>query len=110
MTNEDIYKYKGIVERAVDGDTIIIMCDLGFDVFKRVTVRLLNINTPELKSGNPLAQEAKEFISKLLTGKQVFFNSKRYDKYGRSTAEIFLDGVSVNELMIFKGYAVRVKY
>ena len=45
-----MYEYKAIVDRVVDGDTIKCTIDLGFSTWKKVTVRMEGINTPESRT------------------------------------------------------------
>lgn len=81
----------------VDGDTIKAVLDLGYSCYKNVTIRLVTIDTPELKSTNPLEQEsanlAKKVISKILElawDGQVDLESESIDVYGRPLGKIFL--------------------
>ena len=54
------------IDRVVDGDTIDISIDLGFDLTKKERVRLAGIDTPETRTKNPkekeMGYEAKEFL------------------------------------------------
>jgi micrococcal nuclease len=43
-----MYDYKATVERVVDGDTIEFNVDLGFRIYSKIMVRLLNVDTPEV--------------------------------------------------------------
>ena len=81
----------------VDGDTIRAVLDLGYSCYKNVTIRLVGIDTPELKSMNPLEQEAakmsKQVISRLLElawDGQIDLESESVDVYGRPLGRIFL--------------------
>jgi endonuclease YncB( thermonuclease family) len=81
----------------VDGDTIRAVLDLGYSCYKNVTIRLVGIDTPELKSRNPLEQEAakmsKQVISRLLElawDGQIDLESESVDVYGRPLGKIFL--------------------
>ena len=44
-----LYTYEAFLERVVDGDTIIVRIDLGFDVLKRERIRLRGIDAPEIE-------------------------------------------------------------
>lgn len=112
-----MYIYKSTVIKIVDGDTVDLMVDLGFDINFKMRVRLYGINTPELRASDPTivakAQEAKTFVSSLLpVGKQVYIQTikDKTEKYGRYLATIFLDEVltvpSLNQQLIDKGLAV----
>ena len=103
------------VTNVVDGDTIDVEIDLGFDISFSSRVRLAGIDTPESRTTNKaekvLGLEAKEYIkSKVKEAKDVVIKTEKMDsseKYGRILGWLFLDGskVSVNEQMIADGYA-----
>ena len=61
------YKIKEVV-KVVDGDTIDIIIDLGFDLTKKERVRLAGIDTPESRTKDleekELGLEAKEFLQR----------------------------------------------
>jgi micrococcal nuclease len=103
------------VTNVVDGDTIDVEIDLGFDISFSSRVRLAGIDTPESRTTNKaekiLGLEAKEYVkSKIKDAKDVVIKTEKMDsseKYGRILGWLFLDGskVSVNEQMIAEGYA-----
>ena len=103
------------VTNVVDGDTIDVEIDLGFDISFSSRVRLAGIDTPESRTTNKaekvLGLEAKEYVkSKIKDAKEVVIKTEKMDsseKYGRILGWLFLDGskVSVNEQMILDGYA-----
>jgi micrococcal nuclease len=103
------------VTNVVDGDTIDVEIDLGFDISFSSRVRLAGIDTPESrttdKAEKVLGLEAKEYVkSKIKDAKEVIIKTEKMDsseKYGRILGWVFLDGskVSINEQMITEGYA-----
>jgi micrococcal nuclease len=103
------------VTNVVDGDTIDVEIDLGFDISFSSRVRLAGIDTPESRTTNKaekvLGLEAKEYVkSKIKDAKDVVIKTEKMDsseKYGRILGWLYLDGskVSVNEQMIADGYA-----
>jgi micrococcal nuclease len=103
------------VTNVVDGDTIDVEIDLGFDISFSSRVRLAGIDTPESRTTNKaekvLGLEAKEYVkAKVKDAKSVVIKTEKMDsseKYGRILGWLFLDGskVSVNEQMIADGYA-----
>jgi micrococcal nuclease len=103
------------VNNVVDGDTIDVDIDLGFDISFSSRVRLAGIDTPESRTTNKaekvLGLEAKEYVkSKIKDAKEFVIKTEKIDsseKYGRILGWLFLDGskVSVNEQMIAEGYA-----
>jgi micrococcal nuclease len=103
------------VTNVVDGDTIDVEIDLGFDISFSSRVRLAGIDTPESRTKDKaekiLGLEAKEYVkSKIKDAKDVVIKTEKMDsseKYGRILGWLYLDGstVSVNEQMIADGYA-----
>jgi len=103
------------VENVVDGDTIDVLIDLGFDILFASRVRLAGIDTPESRTSDKaekvLGLEAKEYLKKQLKdAKSVIIKTEKMDsseKYGRILGWVYVDGntVSVNDTMIEEGYA-----
>jgi micrococcal nuclease len=103
------------VTNVVDGDTIDVDIDLGFDISFSSRVRLAGIDTPESRTSDKaekiLGLESKEYLkSKIKDAKSVVIKTEKMDsseKYGRILGWVYLDGsgVSINEQMISEGYA-----
>ena len=103
------------VENVVDGDTIDVLIDLGFDILFASRVRLAGIDTPESRTKDlaekALGLEAKEYLKKhLKDAKSVVIKTEKMDsseKYGRILGWVYIDGntVSLNDMMIEDGYA-----
>ncbi len=103
------------VEGVVDGDTIDVLIDLGFDILFASRVRLAGIDTPESRTKDlkekALGLESKEYLKKFLKyAKSVVIKTEKMDsseKYGRILGWLYVDGdtVSVNDHMINDGYA-----
>jgi micrococcal nuclease len=103
------------VTNVVDGDTIDVDIDLGFDISFSSRVRLAGIDTPESrtldKAEKVLGLESKEYLkSKIKDAKSVVIKTEKMDsseKYGRILGWLFIDGqeVSINQQMIDEGYA-----
>ena len=103
------------VESVVDGDTIDVLIDLGFDIIFGSRVRLAGIDTPESRTKDlaekALGLEAKEYLKKSLKdAKSVVIKTEKMDsseKYGRILGWVYVDGntVSLNDMMINDGYA-----
>ena len=99
----------------VDGDTIDVEIDLGFNVSYAQRVRLAGIDTPESrttdKAEKVLGLESKEYLkSKLKDAKLIVIKTEKPDsseKYGRILGWLYVDGntISVNDQMIEDGYA-----
>jgi len=109
-----MYEYACEVKRVVDGDTIDVVLDLGFDILHKSRVRLYGIDTPESRTRN-LDEKArgkmagtylKEAVEK---GEKVVIQTKLKDsrgKYGRVLGNVVVDGVNINEAMIENFLAV----
>ena len=101
------------IDRVVDGDTVAISIDLGFDLTKKERVRLAGIDTPETRTKDTkekeLGYEAKEFLEiHLMKASKLTVKTEKDGKYGRMLGWLYKteeDEVSINELMIDKGYA-----
>lgn len=103
------------VENVVDGDTIDVLIDLGFDILFQSRVRLSGIDTPESRTKDlkekTLGLESKEYLKKFLKdAKSVVIKTEKMDsseKYGRILGWLYVNGdtVSVNDHMINDGYA-----
>jgi endonuclease YncB( thermonuclease family) len=62
--SEPAYTYRGVVDRVIDGDTFVLLLDLGFYCSYRPHVRLYGVNAPELKTTEGKA--AKSYVETLL--------------------------------------------
>ena len=103
------------VKNVVDGDTIDVVIDLGFDILFASRVRLAGIDTPESrttdKAEKVLGIEAKEYLKKQLKdAKSVVIRTEKMnssEKYGRILGWVYVNGdsESVNNKMINDGYA-----
>lgn len=103
------------VKNVVDGDTIDVILDLGFNILFEQRVRLAGIDTPESRTTDKvekaLGLESKDYLKKrITTAKNIVIKTEKMDsseKYGRILGWIYLDGEgnSINTEMIEKGYA-----
>ena len=114
-----MYEYKCKVKRVVDGDTMDVILDLGFDVLHSVRVRLAGIDTPESRTRD-LDEKArgklsKAYLKESIKGKKIVLKTKLKDsrgKFGRVIAEVWAEFEkgslrNVNELMIKECHAVK---
>jgi len=109
----ELYNYKAIVKNVVDGDTIDVIIDLGFDSSLKQRLRLVGINAPELHSKveeeRTVANAAKQYLIEILLDRYVIINTEKADAFGRYLATVYLDGENVNQHMIEKGLAIVYK-
>lgn len=92
------YNYQGTLTRIIDGDTIEV---------DDIRVRLVGIDTPE--AGEHGYEEAAYFIAFICpAGSAVILDiddKKTTDKYGRTLAVVYCNGVNVNQELLANGYA-----
>lgn len=108
------YRVKKVL-KVVDGDTIDVDIDLGFDISYTQRVRLAGIDTPESrttdKKEKTLGLEVKDRLKKAIdAATNVVIKTEKPDsseKYGRILGWVFLDDnkVSINQTLIDEGYA-----
>jgi micrococcal nuclease len=96
------FAWEGKVVSVTDGDTIKVLKD-----GKQVKIRLASIDCPE--KGQPYGQAAKKFTANLVAGKSVIIWPTDTDRYGRTIAFVFVDGVDVNKELLKAGLAWHYK-
>ena len=110
--NPDAFVYQAELERVVDGDTVDVTLDLGFDVkLHKQRVRLHGIDTPESRTRNleekKLGLAAKERLKELCVGRYKV-KSLGKGKYGRVLGIPYTeDGQDICQLLIDEGHAVE---
>ena len=104
------YLYNAFVKNVVDGDTIDVDIDLGFEVKFTTRLRLNGVDTPERNDKDPVIREAAnkatEYVKSMILGKWVTLESFKKDKFGRYLADIYIGGVCLNQSLITEGHAV----
>ena len=107
------------INRVVDGDTIDVTIDLGFDLYKKERVRVAGIDTPEKRTRDleekALGIDATNYLKKKLEDtiagdEELTIRTELkggMGKYGRLLGWLYIgeDTLSVNEVMITEGYA-----
>lgn len=105
----------GKVIKVYDGDTITIASKLPFEYspLYRLSVRLNGIDTPEIK-GKCISEEEKEaaknardFVSHMILNKYVSLENIETEKYGRILADVYIDDIHINDLLLKERYAVK---
>jgi len=106
------FVYQATLERVVDGDTIDVTLDLGFNVkLHKQRCRLAGIDTPESRTRNlqekALGKLASARLSELCVG-TFKIQSLGKGKYGRILAIPYTeDGKDICQLLIKEGHAVE---
>ena len=108
------------INRVLDGDTIDVTIDLGFDLFKKERVRVAGVDTPEKRTRDleekALGIDATNWLKKKLEdtiageGDELTIRTELVGgtgKYGRLLGWLYINEspVSLNEQMIEEGYA-----
>jgi micrococcal nuclease len=113
------YEYHAKVTNVVDGDTIVVDIDLGFNVvLSNQSVRLLGVDTPESRTSDKIEkifglaskEYAKEFVENCK--KQIILRTHKSDdseKFGRLLGEIINPESKevLNNSLIEEGFAVK---
>ena len=119
-SRKSCYNFRVIsIDKVVDGDTIDVTIDLGFDLFKKERVRVAGVDTPEKRTRN-LEEKAlgldatawiKDKLEGAINGSDDLIIRTELDggvgKYGRLLGWCYIGdaSVSLNERMIDEGYA-----
>ena len=96
------------VTKVVDGDTIDVIMDMGFDIMYKSRVRLFGIDTPESRTRNKDEKVrgllAKKYLQEALkAGKKLSiktYKDNETGKFGRILGDVFIDGKSINAQMV----------
>jgi len=118
----DLYTYKALCRRVVDGDTLDLDIDLGLDAHRYERVRLFGIDTPETYGVKKDSEEyqagmkAKGRVAELVTSRELWVRTHqdKTGKYGRYLATVWVvvdDAlVCVNKLLVTEGLAEYRSY
>jgi endonuclease YncB( thermonuclease family) len=88
VEKEPSYMYAATVEQVIDGDTLWVRIDCGFNVILREKVRLRGIDAAEVASAE--GKRAKVFVERRLPkDAQVVIHTMKSDKYDRYLADLF---------------------
>lgn len=90
--------YDAKVIAVSDGDTITVRAGN-----ETIRIRLAQIDAPE--SGQPWGQKSKQALGRMVGGKTVTVTPHDIDRYGRTIADITIDGRDVNQAMVREGAA-----
>ena len=110
---ERMYYYKIELLRVVDGDTVDVRIDLGFNVWHKCRVRLMGINAPESRTRDKEEKKrglaAKQWLINTLDSAQADIEMRSHGsgKYGRILGEIYINDININQLMVSEGHAIK---
>ena len=94
MTSPLLYHYRADCRRAIDGDTLEVIIDLGFGMTRKERIRLLGIDCPE--ANTPEGRAARLFAIDWLNAAQVatesvwelMLHTSKGDSFGRWLAQV----------------------
>ena len=119
-SRKSCYNFRVVsIDRVVDGDTIDVSIDLGFDLIKKERVRIAGIDTPEKRTRDleekALGIDATNWMKKNLEDTiagddELTIRTELVcgmGKYGRLLGWLYVgeSDLSLNEIMIEQGYA-----
>ena len=119
-SRKSCYNFRVIeITKVLDGDTIDVLIDLGFDLYKKERVRVAGVDTPEKRTRNleekALGIDATNWLKEKLEGAisgddDLVIRTELVGgvgKYGRLLGWLYIGDatVSLNEQMIEEGYA-----
>ena len=107
------------IVKVLDGDTIDVLIDLGFDLYKKERVRIAGVDTPEKRTRDLEEKELgihatnwmKDKLTETIKGDEELTIRTELKggvgKYGRLLGWLYIneDALSLNEQMITEGYA-----
>ena len=110
-----MHEYKVKIRRIVDGDTVDVDIDLGFDtILSKQRIRLYGIDTPESRTRDKEEKFYGKLSAKFLkeqckNSSEIFLKTylDKKGKFGRILGELIVDGVNINKMMIEKYMAVE---
>ena len=111
-----MFEYFCKINRVVDGDTVDVTVDLGFDIHHSARVRMMGIDTPESRTRNleekALGLASKARLKELLKGQKVKIETSKEGKgkFGRILADIITvdkegNEINCNQRLIEEGHA-----
>ena len=113
MSKGNLYHYRASLDRVVDGDTIDVVLDLGFDLRMQARIRFVGINDPESRTKDLVEKqkglESKRFVEDWLNVCETIIIQTQLDKkgkFGRILGNVLnADGACLNEEMVSLGHA-----
>jgi endonuclease YncB( thermonuclease family) len=114
VSNHKLFHYRANVDRVVDGDTIDVTLDLGFDIQMKARIRFHGINAPESRTRDAVEKEAglasKRYVEDWTNAQEnsviIQTSLDEKGKYGRILGRILSgEGDCLNDEMVSLGHA-----
>lgn len=115
---DDPFVFRARPRRAVDGDTIEVLADLGFDISVVIRVRIADVDTPEIfrpksAAGLVAGRAAKDFTQEWLDaagvdGWPLLLLTRKGRSFNRYVADVWrlADGSELGSDLLAAGHAV----
>ena len=109
-----MYEYRVTsVSKVVDGDTVDLVLDLGFGLYKKERVRVAGIDTPESRTRDLVEKryglEAKVYLQGMLeNAENLTVKTEKDGKYGRMLGWLYAGELNINQRMLDAGYGLSL--
>jgi len=110
--------YRAVIQRIVDGDTLVAEFSIGFQVYALHSIRLIGIDAPEINSGDAerraLGVAAKDFLESICgSGSPIIVTTEKdrrsFNRYVATVLFIHEDKIcNLSEVMVESGHATKV--
>ncbi len=112
MAQLHFYKVKEVI-KIVDGDTVDLLIDLGFETYRKTRVRMSGINAWESRTKNLKEKELglaakdrlRELCEQAMEKESLKILSTKKEKYGRYLGVLYGNGKNINDLLVSEGHA-----
>ena len=106
-----MYKYRCLITRVLDADTFDCVVDLGFRMSTKQRLRLAGVQAPELSTNSRKGYIAKQLVEDILetVDYKVQIHTEKTGSFGRWLATVYIDGISLNKMMLDEGIAMPYK-
>ena len=111
MKIQDNYIRKAKVLSVYDGDTMTLLVDCGYYTLRKITVRLLGVDTPEIRTKNKEEKErgiiTRDWVRSMTLNEEVMVKSIKNGKgkFGRFLCEIYVGNICINKELVKRGMA-----
>ena len=108
-----MFEYKCVITKIIDGDTVDVDIDLGFDCWlRKQRIRLYGIDTPESRTRDKQEKRyglaAKRFVLDFIpVGSSAILKTKEKGKYGRYLGDMKVGGKWLCKALLDNHHAVK---
>lgn len=103
--SDKLYHYRAELLRIIDGDTLEVRIDHGFDSIKSTRrLRLLGVDTPE--RGHKEFESATKQLTDLVGNRDLIVHTIKRDSFGRWLAVVWANNENVNHAMMANGWSL----